>query len=146
MVVLAPLLEEFFFRGILFTRWSVKWGKVRGILLSSFLFGLLHADIIGAFVFGIVMCVLYIRTNTLWVPIVVHGLNNLVAASLGALGTIYGWSSDTDLQDLQTGLYVALCCMVIASPFVFGLVGRWWPTREDRLPYLTNRSYVLQKT
>ena len=133
----APVVEELFFRGILFSRWFTKWGFTRSLLLSSFLFGILHTDIVGAFVFGCAMCVVYMKTRTLWVPIAVHAIYNLIAAAL-AFG--FDPTGDTSVanQDLDTELYIALILMVVSSPFIFGLLGRWWPSGGEPIPYQAN--------
>lgn len=77
--VLAPVLEEMLFRGIVLPRWTLKWGPISGILASSGLFAVLHLDPIGAFVFGVAMCALYLKSQSLALPILCHALNNLVA-------------------------------------------------------------------
>lgn len=41
-VVIAPVAEEFFFRGVLFSSMSVRWGFWPAALASGFLFGLIH--------------------------------------------------------------------------------------------------------
>lgn len=77
IVILAPVLEEVVFRGLLLQRWQRKWDIKYAVLLSSFLFGIVHPDPVGAIAFGIAMCVLYLRTQSLWVPIICHSVNNL---------------------------------------------------------------------
>jgi membrane protease YdiL (CAAX protease family) len=77
-VVIAPPLEELLFRGILFQRWAYKWGLPRAAVLSSACFGVLHADPVGKFIFGMVMVWLYVRTDSLVVPAVAHALHNAV--------------------------------------------------------------------
>ncbi len=81
-VIAAPLTEEGFFRGVFQTvlvnairsRWA-------GILGASVLFGLSHAgqpeSVPALIVFGIVLGVLYDRTGSLLLPILVHALFNL---------------------------------------------------------------------
>lgn len=75
-VVLAPIAEEFIFRGLLLTRLSVTWGMPRAILCTSLLFGLLHLEIVGHVFFGYVMAVLYIESRSLYVPILTHAFSN----------------------------------------------------------------------
>ncbi len=70
VVGVAPVVEEFVFRGLLLTRWSRKWGISRGILASSLLFGIAHGNLLGMVFFAIVMSILYIETRSLVVPIV----------------------------------------------------------------------------
>lgn len=81
VAVLAPFIEEFVFRGIILTRLEVggKWFAVIG---SAFIFGIAHGDLAKfafAFVAGLVFGFLYVKTRNLWVPIVVHFLNNSLA-------------------------------------------------------------------
>ncbi len=40
-----------------------KWGIKKAVIISSIIFGLGHFDVIGAFMFGVVMCLLYIKTK-----------------------------------------------------------------------------------
>jgi membrane protease YdiL (CAAX protease family) len=84
LVILAPLLEEMIFRGLLFSRLTKKWGMTRATIVSSLFFGLLHFPVnpIGAALLGIVACVLYVRTRTLWVPITLHAMNNMIVWGL----------------------------------------------------------------
>lgn len=79
IVILGPVIEEFAFRGFLLHRWSDKWGVTRAVIFSSALFGVLHPDILGAMVFGVAMSILYLKTQTLLVPIVCHAANNMLA-------------------------------------------------------------------
>ena len=78
LVILAPITEEFAFRGVLLHRWSEKWNLITAILCSSLIFGILHPDPVGAAAFGIAMCVIYLKTQTLIVPMVCHALYNFV--------------------------------------------------------------------
>ncbi len=73
-LVLAPLLEEFIFRGVFLHRFSMKLGITAGILISSALFGLAHANIysIGIGVQFIFVALLYIKIPSLLVPISYH--------------------------------------------------------------------------
>jgi hypothetical protein len=76
--VLAPVVEELLFRGIILQRWAYRWGTRTGVIASSALFALGHGEWFGKFLFGMLMALLYLRTRRLWVPIVAHGINNFV--------------------------------------------------------------------
>lgn len=76
--VLAPCAEEILFRGVIFRRLLRHARPAPAAFYSSLLFGLLHLDPFGATAFGMVMVVLYVQTRSLWVPILVHMLNNLI--------------------------------------------------------------------
>lgn len=81
VAILAPVVEEFMFRGVLLKRMIAKTSMWGGILISSLLFGILHLDIVGAFLFGVVASLLYLQTNNLLVPILLHIINNSLAAA-----------------------------------------------------------------
>lgn len=77
--VIAPLVEEVFFRGFLFQGFRQKYGWVVGILLSSFLFAAAHLDpvsFIPTFVLGCVLAFVYHQSNSLWPPIIFHAAIN----------------------------------------------------------------------
>ena len=80
-VIGAPVMEELFFRAILFKRISRKLNIYIGMIVSSLVFGLLHIElaIIGAFIFGIASCILYIKYKNILIPMTVHFFNNLIA-------------------------------------------------------------------
>lgn len=81
-VLFVPIWEEAVFRGVLLHRLCFKWGRWPAILVSSFVFGIFHADALGGFVFGVIMALLYVNTGSLWVPIACHALNNAIAFAL----------------------------------------------------------------
>lgn len=113
LVVLAPVIEEFAFRGILLHRWSQKWGMNKAILISSLLFGIAHPDPVGATVFGMAMCVIYLKTQTLIVPMLCHGISNFVAWLIEVgyivwLGPDYVYSLEDFRAEWITGIVAAL--------------------------------------
>lgn len=83
-LIFAPILEELIFRGVLFNRLKVKTGIIPAMLISSFLFGIGHdfGSMTSAFLFGICMCILYLKTDNILVPMSVHFINNAVAIVL----------------------------------------------------------------
>lgn len=83
-VLCAPIIEELVFRGVLFNRLKIRIGIIPAILLSSVLFGIGHdfGGIISATLFGICMCILYLETDNILIPMSIHFLNNLIAVIL----------------------------------------------------------------
>jgi membrane protease YdiL (CAAX protease family) len=78
LVILAPISEEFFFRGYMMRLLAFK-NKWLGILLSSFIWSAIHihlAYFFPIFLFGIVLSLVYLRRNNLLVPILIHMINN----------------------------------------------------------------------
>ena len=78
-VVVAPLVEEIFFRGFLFQGFRQRYGWIPAILLSSGIFAAAHLDplsFIPTFVLGAALAYVYHRSNSLWPAIILHFLNN----------------------------------------------------------------------
>lgn len=82
IVGLAPVMEEFVFRGLLLHRLAERYGGVAAVAVSAVLFGVVHPEMLGHTLFGIVAALLYLRTGSLWAPIILHATNNAVALSL----------------------------------------------------------------
>ena len=80
-VVLAPVAEEFFFRGLLFsTAKQFGWPKL-GWFGVSFLFALMHVNaptFLPLFVLALALTWLCEKTDGLLAPIIAHSLFNLV--------------------------------------------------------------------
>lgn len=87
-IIFAPLIEELIFRGVLFNRLKIRTGIIPAIIISSFIFAIGHefGGITSAFLFGICMCILYMKTDNILVPMTVHFINNLVATISSNLG------------------------------------------------------------
>ena len=94
VTVVAPIAEEVFFRGYVFgalRNWRGMWV---GALLTGSIFGAIHLGsapdalylpILA--VFGVLLCLLYVKTGSLYPCIVLHAINNCIAFS----GTRDGW-------------------------------------------------------
>ena len=81
-VIGAPIVEELLFRVVFFKRLSRIFDVYVGMVISSILFGLLHVElaVVGAVIFGIANCILYLKYRNILIPMTVHFLNNLLAS------------------------------------------------------------------
>lgn len=78
--VLAPLVEELVFRGLLFPVLLQRLPLWAALTVVSALFALMHFHVPSMaplFVLSFAFCLAYLATGTLWVPIVMHGVFNL---------------------------------------------------------------------
>jgi membrane protease YdiL (CAAX protease family) len=89
--VVAPMAEEFFFRGFLFgalRRWRGPWPAA---ILTSVLFGVVHASsaaaqyLVPLGIFGLVLCLIRWRTGSLYPGMALHSFNNSLALSVNDL-------------------------------------------------------------
>ncbi len=147
IVILAPLLEEILFRGIILQRWSVKWSILSGIFFSSLVFGCLHFNFLGLFNFGLVMALLYLRTQNLFLPIMVHGLNNLIAVGLEVWATVLkNGEAFYTVEQLQSSWWQGLVAMILALPWLILFWRNNWQLARHTLPYFANRDRLVMKT
>ena len=136
----VPIYEEFLFRGLLLHRWSQKWGVMRGVVFSSLAFGVLHFDLLGAFIFGYVMCVLYLWTKTLLVPILAHALNNFIAGIPGLVDAISGSepTAALTLADLRSEWLLGVACLAVSIPWLIVYLRNKRISNTFALPYEAN--------
>jgi membrane protease YdiL (CAAX protease family) len=88
VVLAGPILEEWLFRGVLLPVWSTRFGVLRAVAMTSMLFGVLHVDDpLGAAVFGWIAALLYLRSRSLWPPIVFHAAHNGLVTLFMLTGT-----------------------------------------------------------
>lgn len=80
-IVVSPIAEELIFRGVFLNRLQLIVPPLFAVLVSSLLFASLHSfgSITSAFIFGICMAILYLKTDNILVPIFAHFLNNFFA-------------------------------------------------------------------
>lgn len=78
-VLVAPVTEEYVFRGMLYPAFRDGSSPLVGALVSSVIFGAIHASYTAGpalFVLAFLLCRLYERTGSVWPGILVHALNN----------------------------------------------------------------------
>ncbi len=77
--LIGPVVEEIFFRGMIQGGLTHQYNAKRGIIISSLFFGLVHmipVQVIAAFFMGLVLAWIYYKTRSLWIPILIHVINN----------------------------------------------------------------------
>lgn len=127
--VIAPLTEEFLFRGVVLHSLS-KYGALFAGFTSALLFGLLHGNIQQApmaFLVGLVLAYAAVRTGSLRLPIFIHFSIN-TTSSLVSLAIMRG--SET-LNYSVTSLYAVLMFAALIATFVILISDRrkiqWLP-------------------
>lgn len=84
-VLLAPFVEEMFFRGFLFAGFRQRFGWKKAALFSSAFFALAHlqpAALIPTFILGYLLAYIFHKANSLWPGIILHFLVNSIGFSL----------------------------------------------------------------
>jgi hypothetical protein len=81
--IIAPISEEIVFRGWLFNALKRKMQVWPALILSSIAFSAIHPSLssITTFLFGVCVAIAYYKTRNLWVPIIIHSLNNFLISA-----------------------------------------------------------------
>jgi fluoride ion exporter CrcB/FEX len=122
IVLLAHLLEELLFRGIILDGYLKNYSPINSIVVSAFLFALIHGNLaqgIGAFMMGVVAGLLYWRTKSLLLCIALHFSNNFTAF-LAMMADPENMTSEATLRQLidNDGTYYiiyVMFCLLLAT-------------------------------
>ncbi|MCK5414354.1 MAG: CPBP family intramembrane metalloprotease, partial [Thermoplasmata archaeon] len=90
--IIAPISEEFFFRGYAFYAFNKRYGLGIALFVSALGFSAIHGSIyalLPIFVAGIGLALAYHWTGSLVPPMVAHAVNNFIAVTLMYTG-FYG--------------------------------------------------------
>jgi membrane protease YdiL (CAAX protease family) len=84
-VLVAPVVEEVFFRGFVFAGLRKRYDWRKAALISSALFALVHLQptaVLPILILGFIFAYLYHRSNSIWPAVLMHVSTNALA--LGA--------------------------------------------------------------
>lgn len=84
LIIIAPVAEEFIFRGLVL-KTIAPYGKKLAIIVSASLFGLMHGNLtqfLGAFACGIIFAAVDVKYNSILPSIIIHMLNNTLPIML----------------------------------------------------------------
>ncbi len=82
-VITPALVEEFVCRGLILGHLK-KYGESFAIIVSSILFGLMHSNfeqIPFAFLVGLILGYITVKSNSIWPAVIVHGFNNFISVA-----------------------------------------------------------------
>ncbi len=91
--IVAPFVEELFFRGFVFTALSHHWDWKKAMYTSAGLFAVAHViptAILPIFILGVIFAFLYHFSGSIWPAILMHMLTNTLALSV-AFAVSQGW-------------------------------------------------------
>lgn len=127
--IAAPVLEELLFRGVISNRIREDWGRAPAVIGSALLFGIYHGNLtqgVVAFVMGIFLAWAYLKTEALFLTVLMHAAVNVTAVLLPASG---GLLPDTPEADAAL---LALC--VVFSVLFLRFLLRAPDRQQERRP------------
>jgi uncharacterized protein len=115
-VVVAPLVEEVIFRGVLFRALADRINLPVGLVLSSAIFAGIHIEVVasqpfalvGLFTVGFLLALAYHLTGNLMVAVLGHAVFNAISLGLAVL------ADRLDLEELLEDLTE----VAVASPWL----------------------------
>ena len=127
MICVVPAIcEEVLFRGLICNGLK-KLGTTTAVFLSAFLFMIMHGSpdqTVHQFILGIILALAFLISNNLWVPIIVHFLNNFIAVTISYVA--YGDSAEEVVTEtaqmyLSDYLFYAITSAVVAGVILYFL-------------------------
>jgi len=127
-ICVAPAIcEEILFRGLICNGLK-KLGNIPAVLGSAFLFMIMHGSpdqTVHQFILGVILALAFLLTNNLWVPIIIHFLNNFIAVTLSFV--MYGDSAaeaPTETAEIYLSEYIlyAVISAVVAGIIMYFLL------------------------
>lgn len=135
IVILAPVLEEYFCRKMLIDR-TAQYGEKLSVLMSGLVFGLLHGNFFQffyAFALGSLFAYVYLRTGRIRYTMIFHAIINFLGAVVAPVvaSLLEGVTADIDSTEsslqaaasaLSKALLVAGYSMTLLGLSILGLV------------------------
>lgn len=110
--VVTPILEEMLYRGLVYNRLKRSGRTGMAIVISGFIFGLIHFNLVQflyAGLIGIFLAVVYETEGTLLVPVLAHAAANAVAVARVENGFLQGFTEEN-----QFFVPISLCLLAIS--------------------------------
>lgn len=122
MAIMPAITEEFLFRGVIqnsLSRNNIHPALAIGI--TAFLFAIMHLQFyyfFGLFLMGVLLGLLYYWSNSLWVPIIAHLINNgLIVIGYGLYN--FGYIKTNPLATGHAPLWLSILGIVIFLPLIY---------------------------
>jgi membrane protease YdiL (CAAX protease family) len=80
--IVPAFIEEMLFRGVLLNGFKRNYSEKKAILISAMLFGIIHLNpwqFVTAFIIGVIMAWIYIKTESIILCIYMHFFNNIMS-------------------------------------------------------------------
>lgn len=138
VVVIPPLVEEILFRGVALQSLR-KYGDGFAVLVSAVLFGLYHGNFIQmvfAFLCGLAMGFVVIRTGSLLPSILVHFVNNSISLAIEMVSRYSGQAAANETNNI---LSVAVIALGAVSTAVLAARGKLFAGRRGSVLPLSSR-------
>lgn len=136
--LLGPLVEEIIFRGVMVERLGAKYGYMKGVVISSVIFGMLHVDFVGAFIFGVVLSVVYLKSRSLLIPFLIHAVNNGSAMIFYFYEDFFAGETWETTAPYLENAWIGIALFVVSVAWLIWYVREHWQIIHKREPFSLN--------
>lgn len=149
--VLAPVCEEFIFRGMILQNLR-RFGNGFAVVTSSLLFAMVHGDLLQmplAFMMGVVFGVLAVELDSIWVTIGMHAAVNGLSVITDAVSRQTGDGTAQVLYYVVTIVALGICVLLYLSTRQRvdwrGRIDRYWQAALPA-PFAIKRFFLTPGT
>ena len=134
VAVLPALNEEFLFRGLIGRGLVGRYGVIAGISLTSLLFAAVHLSPMHAVALiplAIVMHVAYLSSGSIWLPVLVHFMNNALSVGFMVIAVRMEQDAPEMSANALDGMFdpatliASACCVASAVWLLWRLRVQW---------------------
>lgn len=131
VAVVAPIVEELIFRGLILKGFRRNYNPLKAVFMSALLFALFHLNpwqFPATFVLGLLLGWIMIRTNNILLAIIGHSINNLLV-----LLSITYWEEirSNAFYLMEKGkIYSVSLLIVLLSTLLIFLLSKKWSTKQ----------------
>ncbi|MEG0788712.1 MAG: type II CAAX endopeptidase family protein [Alistipes sp.] len=122
VVVVAPVFEELICRGVVLESLRSRYGVVVAWFASSLFFAVMHGHpmlVVNAFFLGLVLAFIYLKSDSLYAVMILHGVNNALSYLLMISGHGNVMLSDfVGSQTLYLLIYAGALTVCAASGYM----------------------------
>lgn len=119
LTIAGPIMEEILFRGIFLLKLKDNFNTIAALILSSFIFSMLHYSgyqQISAFITGLLFAIITLKTNGIFYSIIGHILFNSLTTILGIVSY---YNMNNNIVKLSNGTFYFNNMIYIISIVIF---------------------------
>lgn len=118
-VIAAPILEELFFRGMIYKRLRDMINVKAAVVISALFFGAFHGNLVQfvyAFIIGLMLAYVYEKFKTIWAPVIFHIGANLISVLI----TEFMPQSMNDAAVILGAMIISMVLTFVLLKYVYG--------------------------
>jgi membrane protease YdiL (CAAX protease family) len=124
--VFAPFFEEWLCRGMIMRGLLGRMSSLAAISVSAAVFAVIHLNpwqAIPAFILGMLFGLVYYKTGSLKLTMLMHCVNNTMAAIFSRIPAFQDAESFIDIMNPWTYAGICLCCVAFIAATIVVLMG-----------------------